>query len=297
MAVERASDPLTQQARERKVRRLPPERIQMLMIRDHGRVSQGVLHIVRDHAIGRGDLDRPPPAVALCSRHAGAVAGADAGGGARGARGERGGERPPDAELHQGRRPDDPAARLGRGRLHGREHPHRAVLQYLRTQDASGRRTRHFQFHRAGLARRADYHLRRGQADALLLLRRRPGRGLRAPDGHARRGDRADEPRQSRRIHHPRAGGEGHRPHRLEVEDGAQAAARGRPDAAQARHLACAPEAALGAAHLAGLGVGCYRGLDDLATAWREDRRFEPGMSRERAAELMAGWESAVARL
>ena len=54
---------------------------------------------------------------------------------------------------------------------------------------------------------------------------------------------------------------------------------------------------ALGAAHLAGLGVGCYRGLDDLATAWREDRRFEPGMSRDRAAELMAGWESAVARL
>ena len=51
---------------------------------------------------------------------------------------------------------------------------------------------------------------------------------------------------------------------------------------------------ALGAAQLAGLGVGCYAGVAELAGAWRAERRFEPRMSRERAAELMAGWEAAV---
>ncbi len=51
---------------------------------------------------------------------------------------------------------------------------------------------------------------------------------------------------------------------------------------------------ALGAAMLAGLGVGVYAGLDELAQRWRCERRFEPTITRERAAELMAGWERAV---
>jgi glycerol kinase len=51
---------------------------------------------------------------------------------------------------------------------------------------------------------------------------------------------------------------------------------------------------ALGAAYLAGLAVGVYRGEDELAGLWREERRFTPALSRDRAAELMAGWERAV---
>jgi glycerol kinase len=51
---------------------------------------------------------------------------------------------------------------------------------------------------------------------------------------------------------------------------------------------------ALGAAYLAGLAVGVYRGLDELAAQWQVERRFLPTMPRERAAELMARWEHAV---
>ena len=51
---------------------------------------------------------------------------------------------------------------------------------------------------------------------------------------------------------------------------------------------------ALGAAYLAGLATGVWRGLDELAAQWRVERRFEPTLPRERAAELMAAWERAV---
>ena len=51
---------------------------------------------------------------------------------------------------------------------------------------------------------------------------------------------------------------------------------------------------ALGAAYLAGLATGVWKGLDELAAQWQVERRFEPAMPRERAAELMAGWERAV---
>ena len=51
---------------------------------------------------------------------------------------------------------------------------------------------------------------------------------------------------------------------------------------------------ALGAAYLAGLGVGVYAGVDELAAQWRSAARFEPKMSREEAAGRMAGWERAV---
>jgi glycerol kinase len=51
---------------------------------------------------------------------------------------------------------------------------------------------------------------------------------------------------------------------------------------------------ALGAAYLAGLAVGVYRGLDEIAAQWREERRFTPTLARERAAERMKDWERAV---
>jgi glycerol kinase len=51
---------------------------------------------------------------------------------------------------------------------------------------------------------------------------------------------------------------------------------------------------ALGAAYLAGLAVGVYGSLDELAAQWRAERTFVPTMARDRAAALMAQWERAV---
>ena len=53
---------------------------------------------------------------------------------------------------------------------------------------------------------------------------------------------------------------------------------------------------ALGAAYLAGLSCGMYRGLQELSDQWQVERRFHPTMSRERAAVLMQQWEHAVAQ-
>jgi glycerol kinase len=53
---------------------------------------------------------------------------------------------------------------------------------------------------------------------------------------------------------------------------------------------------ALGAAWLAGLAVGQYRSTAELAALWKEERRFEPSLAAERAAELMAAWDDAVQR-
>lgn len=54
---------------------------------------------------------------------------------------------------------------------------------------------------------------------------------------------------------------------------------------------------ALGAAYLAGLGAGVYGGLDDIAHAWRCERRFEPQMDASRRDALYDGWKKAVARV
>ncbi len=53
---------------------------------------------------------------------------------------------------------------------------------------------------------------------------------------------------------------------------------------------------ALGAAYLAGLAVGYWASDADIGANWQVDRRFEPAMPRDRAAELRAGWDKAVAR-
>ena len=53
---------------------------------------------------------------------------------------------------------------------------------------------------------------------------------------------------------------------------------------------------ALGAAYLAGLGVGFWEGTDELESHWKLDRAFEPAMPEERREELYAGWKRAVER-
>jgi glycerol kinase len=53
---------------------------------------------------------------------------------------------------------------------------------------------------------------------------------------------------------------------------------------------------ALGAAYLAGLAVGYWKSVDEIARQRRVDRVFEPKMPRERAQELRAGWRKAVER-
>jgi len=53
---------------------------------------------------------------------------------------------------------------------------------------------------------------------------------------------------------------------------------------------------ALGAAYLAGLGVGTWQSTDELASRWRAERRFEPGMSRDEAAGRLDEWSRAVRR-
>jgi glycerol kinase len=45
---------------------------------------------------------------------------------------------------------------------------------------------------------------------------------------------------------------------------------------------------------LAGLAVGVYGGLEEVAAQWGEERRFTPTLPRDRAAERMALWEQAV---
>jgi glycerol kinase len=53
---------------------------------------------------------------------------------------------------------------------------------------------------------------------------------------------------------------------------------------------------ALGAAYLAGLGVGYWKSAQDIAGQWQAERVFEPAMARERADALMTGWRKAVRR-
>ncbi|MDY0745725.1 glycerol kinase GlpK [Paucibacter sp. R3-3] len=51
---------------------------------------------------------------------------------------------------------------------------------------------------------------------------------------------------------------------------------------------------ALGAAFLAGLSCGVYRGTAELAALWRPGQRFEPSIDADERAARMAQWERAV---
>jgi len=53
---------------------------------------------------------------------------------------------------------------------------------------------------------------------------------------------------------------------------------------------------ALGAAYLAGLAVGYWSGLDEIATQWRAEAEFIPAMPAQQRDALYAGWQRAVER-
>jgi glycerol kinase len=53
---------------------------------------------------------------------------------------------------------------------------------------------------------------------------------------------------------------------------------------------------ARGAAYLAGLGVGFWSNADEIVAQWRPSRRYEPTMSEDRRADLMASWHRAIDR-
>jgi glycerol kinase len=53
---------------------------------------------------------------------------------------------------------------------------------------------------------------------------------------------------------------------------------------------------ALGAAYAAGLAVGFWSDLDDLAKNWQEDKRWEPQMPSEQRDKLYRSWKKAVTK-
>jgi glycerol kinase len=53
---------------------------------------------------------------------------------------------------------------------------------------------------------------------------------------------------------------------------------------------------ALGAAALAGLGLGIWSGTDELAGLWRGAARYEPRLPEEEAERLLSEWRVAVRR-
>ncbi|HWY64250.1 MAG TPA: glycerol kinase GlpK [Rhizomicrobium sp.] len=54
---------------------------------------------------------------------------------------------------------------------------------------------------------------------------------------------------------------------------------------------------ALGAAYLAGLGVGIFTSQKDIAARWALDRRFTPAMKKAERDRLYVGWRNAVSRI
>ena len=53
---------------------------------------------------------------------------------------------------------------------------------------------------------------------------------------------------------------------------------------------------ALGAAYLAGLGVGFWKDTSEIAAQWQTDRRFVPAMKSSDRKKLTAGWNKALGR-
>ena len=114
------------------------------------------------------------------------------------------------------------------------------------------RRPRGVELHRAGAARRADHDLRRRQPDALVLLRRRPGRGAGAADGRRP----TTSPGRSTSATPP-SSPSGQLAERVIALTGSRSKIEyrplpaGRPEAASAGHRARAGDARLGADHAA----------------------------------------------
>ena len=53
---------------------------------------------------------------------------------------------------------------------------------------------------------------------------------------------------------------------------------------------------ALGSVYLAGLTVGYYRSIDEIAGQWAPDRRFEPAMNADQREARQARWNKALVR-
>ncbi|MEZ0224271.1 MAG: glycerol kinase GlpK [Alphaproteobacteria bacterium] len=53
----------------------------------------------------------------------------------------------------------------------------------------------------------------------------------------------------------------------------------------------------LGAAYLAGLQVGIFKSLDDIAGKWQSEKRFSPQMESSEREQLYDGWQAAVKRV
>lgn len=62
------------------------------------------------------------------------------------------------------------------------------------------------------------------------------------------------------------------------------------------RRPVVAETTALGAAYLAGLAVGYWQSMDDVAANWALDREFRPSMPKAQSEKLYAGWKRAVGR-
>jgi glycerol kinase len=62
------------------------------------------------------------------------------------------------------------------------------------------------------------------------------------------------------------------------------------------RRPVVAETTALGAAYLAGLAVGYWKGFDDVTNNWALDREFRPTMDAAHREKLYAGWKKAVTR-
>ena len=54
---------------------------------------------------------------------------------------------------------------------------------------------------------------------------------------------------------------------------------------------------ALGAAYLAGLQVGVFESLDDIANRWQSEREFSPVMDNATRSLLLANWHEAVIKV
>jgi glycerol kinase len=54
---------------------------------------------------------------------------------------------------------------------------------------------------------------------------------------------------------------------------------------------------ALGAAYLAGLQVGIFSSLEDIAGRWQADREFDPSMENSTRNLLLADWHEAVIKV
>ena len=57
----------------------------------------------------------------------------------------------------------------------------------------------------------------------------------------------------------------------------------------------CVETTALGAAYLAGLAVGYWKGIDEIQKNWAVDREFSPKISAESRKQRIRGWKKAVA--